>query len=424
MKRMLIGCCVLLGAGPAGAQPPAADRTAMDEDVEVMRRLLADAVGRARASGVGADWVYPVLVDPLSHDRTFRNQTLYPMRQPTPNDYSAWVTGIDPRSPWVPPYLGTRYTNSVLIERSALPATDGTYLKGVGPVFTATLDQADIANLPLPRNGPTAAANCAHCHGAAMAAKVQAVTAPKAEPVDPWDKALRHVRGEPEPTAPAAPAARLTADEVCAPGRLTELALDGLAKYGPRFRELAAGERLSVAFTVRPAPKAAPSAAENAGGATKRKAEEKIAEGDTHASQRKMPAAIQAYRAAIALLAKPLVYDSDTPADQLQAAADEATRVLRSAHAKLAHVLTLGARPTGRIVGRDRGGEGGCGQDRDETGDRPPEAAAADQADGNTNEEGPRRFQGRTARRGRVTGGGRGRSDRFRGGEGKEVTPA
>ena len=69
MKRMLIGCCVLLAAGPAAAQKPAADRPAMYEDVEVMRRLLADAVGRGRAD---AAWVtersgnFPYYLDPLS----------------------------------------------------------------------------------------------------------------------------------------------------------------------------------------------------------------------------------------------------------------------------------------------------------------------------------------------------------------------
>jgi hypothetical protein len=340
MKRMLIGCCVLLAAGPAGAQPPAADRTAMYEDVEVMRRLLADAVARARVSTVSYDWAYPVLMDPVFNNANFRYPpTQNPMRPMTPND-SAWVTGL--RAPLILDYsgsFGAEYTNSVsLIDRGA-PPTDGTYLKGVGPVFTVTLDQADIANLPLPKKGPTAAANCAHCHGATMTAKVQAVTAPKAEPVDPWDKALRQVRGEPEPTAPAAPAARLTAEEVCGPGRLTELALDALAKYGPRFRDLAAGERLSVAFTVRRAPKETTAAADDAGGTAKKKALDLIAEGDLHAKQAKAADAVRAYQAAIDVLTKPLAFSADTPHNQVQQATEESTKALRGAHGKLAQLL-------------------------------------------------------------------------------------
>jgi hypothetical protein len=337
MKRMLIGCCVLLAAGPAGAQPPAADRTAMYEDVEVMRRLLADAVGRARASGVSYDLAYPV--DPVSNNATFRwYPYLNTVGQVIPND-SAWVTGL--RGPVATDHSASLFSlyYGTAIDRGAPPATDGTYLKGVGPVFTVTLDQVNVGNLPLPKKGPAAAANCTHCHGPAMATKVQAVTAPKAEPVDPWDKALRQVRGEPEPAAPAAPAARLTAEEVCGPGRLTELALDALAKYGPRFRELAAGERLSIAYTIRRAPKETPAAADLAGGAAKKTAEDLIAEGDLHAKQAKSADAVRAYQAAIDALTKPLAFSADVPHKQVQKAIEESTKTLRGAHGKLAQLL-------------------------------------------------------------------------------------
>lgn len=344
MKRILIGCCVLAAGGPAPAQKPAADRAAMYEDVEVMRRLLADAVGRAKGQAY-ASWAGPLYVDPIgSTSRPNWNTNLLTTGGLIQGREVVWTPQLQPYVTMDSRTGAAQQMGYALwdFDRGGLPpATDGTYLKGVGPVFTVTLDQADVAGLTPPQKGPALAANCAQCHGTAMAAKVQAATAPKAAPVDAWDQALRQVRGEPAAAAPVAPAARLTPEEICGPGRLSELALDALAKYGPRFRDVGPDERLTVVFTVRPAPKEAPAVAEDAGVAARKKAEEKVAEGDLHAKQGTRAEAAQAYRAAIDFLSRPLAFGSDTPAEQVRAATEEATNVLRKAHGRLAQTLIL-----------------------------------------------------------------------------------
>ena len=108
---------------------------------------------------------------------------------------------------------------------------------------------------------------------------------------------------------------------------MTELGLDALAKYGPRFRDVGSDERLSVVFTVRPAPEEGPSAAEDGGITAKKKADERIAERDLHAKQGKAAVAIQAYQAAIEGLTRPLPFSSDTPHDQVRTAVEEATKI-------------------------------------------------------------------------------------------------
>ena len=140
MKRMLIGCFVLLGAGPVGAQPPAADRTAMYEDVEVMRRLLADAVGRGRGQAV--DYAYPMFVDPLANTVNLNYHPSLHRGLFDPRTDSVWVNELLPyvdanrsrnsnaQTALYSPCVGDRPRTP--------PTTDGPTWKGAGPVFTVT----------------------------------------------------------------------------------------------------------------------------------------------------------------------------------------------------------------------------------------------------------------------------------------------
>ena len=346
MRHLLVGSLFVGLAVPAMAQDKRPDRTAVYEDVEVMRRLLADAFTEARAAGGGGDsqWLRPVLLDPLNGN-TIRiagsDATIWSgIYQPSLHRYAVggWVDDLT---------LANANRNFFMTYgvNPTPPATDGTYLKGVGPLFNLTLEWADAAALGPPTKAAGLASNCAHCHGTAMDQKVKPLTAgPKREPPDPWDAKLRQVRGEKESPTAEPPATHLNRDEICLPGNLTELALNSVATYGHRFRDLPAGERITVVLTVKPAQKPATDTSNDAAAQARTQAEEQLALGDLHGKQGKSDEAVAAYRQAVEILSKPLGFTETTPHDQVTKAVEETTKSLRNAHGKLAQALLTAGR--------------------------------------------------------------------------------
>jgi hypothetical protein len=350
MRQFLV--FALLGgvAAPALAQATAPDRSIIYEDVEVMRRLLADAIARARPPVPVTFWqtrahypytlmdtvrfnnarfgqpdAYPIFIDPVR----LNLNTAYPIPLA---DYL-----FDDRD------VNTRlysFINTMQAADKPPPPTDGTYLKGVGPIFTLTVDHADAAALEPPNKSASLVANCARCHGAAMDAKVQPPpTAAKGTPVDPWDATLRKVRGESDPPAPKPAATRLNREEICLPGHLTELVFATLTKYGHRFRGLSPTDRLTVIVNVTGVAKPGERPAGDPAAQARSQADEQLALGDLHIKQGKSDEAVSAYRKAIEVLAKPLQFDPATPADQVTKGVEETSKTLRSAHGKLAQAL-------------------------------------------------------------------------------------
>jgi len=346
MKYFWLCSLAVVASVPAAAQPPMPDRKAMYEDVEVMRRLLGDSIARARPATTSWGFYYsstPQFVDPLYFHVGKRNVG------PTSVDW----TGLYPRVsannavyglPLAVDY-GVGNSNTALFsglhvaDRPA-PTTDGTYLKGVGVVLAVTMDLADAGSLEPPAKSASLAATCARCHGATMDTKVQpSRPGPKPEQADAWDITLRRVRGEKEPAAEAAPAAQLAREEICVPGAMTELVLSNLAEYGHRFRELPANEALTVVVTLKGAAPAAEVPADNPAAQAGSQAEEQLALADLHAKQGKPDEAIRAYQKAIDVFSKPLRFADTTPYDQATKAVEEATKVLRNAHGKLAQAM-------------------------------------------------------------------------------------
>jgi hypothetical protein len=341
MRHLLVGSLLVGLVAPGLAQEKRPDRTAMYEDVEVMRRLLADSFTQARAAG-GAGYFQStrqILFDPINVN----------MMRMAGNDPYVWSGVYQPNL--LRYAVGGRVDDLTLANvngpffttywfEPTPPPTDGTYLKGVGPVFNLTLESADAAAIEPPTKSTALSSNCAHCHGLAMDQKVKAPPAgPKREPPDPWDAKLRQIRGEKEPPAAEPLATRLNRDEICLPGNLTELVLNSLTTYGHRFRDLPPGERITVVLTVKPAPKAAADNSNDPATQVRAQAEEQLALGDLHSKQGKSEEAVSAYRRAIEILNKPLEFPESTPNDQVKVATEETTKALRNAHGKLAQAL-------------------------------------------------------------------------------------
>jgi hypothetical protein len=341
MRHLLVGSLFVGLTAPALAQDKRPDRTAMYEDVEVMRRLLAEAFTQSRMVN-GAGYFqsrHAVLFDPLNVN-TIRIAG---------NDPYLW-SGIyqqDPRRFLVGGSVddltfvnrGGNFFTTYWVDPTP-PPTDGTYLKGVGPLFNLTLEWADAAALGPPAKSASLVSNCAHCHGTAMDQKVKSPTVGvKREPPDPWDAKLRQVRGEKDLPAAEPPASHLNRDDICLPGNLTELALSAVATYGHRFRDLPTAERITVVLTVKPAQKAATDSSNDPAAQLRAQAEEQLALGDLHAKQGKVDEALAVYRQAVEVLSKPLTFSESTPHEQTTKATEETTKALRNAHGKLAQAL-------------------------------------------------------------------------------------
>jgi cytochrome c553 len=360
MSRLWVNCLAFLSlAVPAVAQSKP-DRTAMYEDVEVMRRLLGDAIAKARPQPMPStyQWQYPNLGTNLNQHPYLVQQQQLQFNNARFNQPGARY--VDPRGLQdypltLSPFGGLTYDNNVFQptywttaylaeKRPAPPPTDGTYIKGVGVLLDVTIDYSEAKALKGPVKSPALAAQCARCHGTAMDQKIQATpAAPKKEAADPWDAQLRQVRGEKVPEAAPAPATRLGSEEVCVPGKLSDLVVSTVTTYGHRFRELAGGERIVVIVTLKGAPKPASAepAANDPAAHVKSLAEEHLALADLHAKQGKTDDAVKAYQKVVDMLSKPLRFADTTPHEQAAKLTDEATKTLRAAHGKLAQNLLV-----------------------------------------------------------------------------------
>lgn len=187
-----------LGAAATAQEPPrpaetpakTATGTDMREDVEILRRLLDQALLKAYGLPDGkADGVHSY--GPIRY---------YPM-------IGQAQLSAD----------GTRL--SLVNGVSAPPDIEGVYLKDYGAVYTATL--------PSPTFGPVAGVK-ANAGGQV--------------PLDPWERTRKELRGEtPEPEGKA----------VSGHQPLSEVILKVLAENGRHFTALSDGERISVAVTFR-----------------------------------------------------------------------------------------------------------------------------------------------------------------------------
>lgn len=203
----LVGICWLFFTGIASAQPggssPAASAASagMDEDIEIMRRIM----DRAVRDRLGSQFLGGL----ISYEPNVRGQTAQPMLEARGNvpglSASPYEGGV---SRWVEAYSGG-------VPRAT--GLEGAYLKGYGVVFTMTLP-------PMSDPGPR-------------------VPATETKVVKEWERVRQQVRGQkpqPQPTEQ--------------PGKSSSLAdvlLKVLADNGHNFAKLAEEEKLTVVVTFR-----------------------------------------------------------------------------------------------------------------------------------------------------------------------------
>lgn len=348
---------IFASAATAADAPKSPDRTAMYEDVEVFRRLLADKLAYARNVQMGRTVLWQ---GDLHHSlNTFDANIPYIShyyRQVGLHDTANYYQKIAVNSLYadVTPLTGVKGAITVGLGPQPVsliydfgqtnpspPAVDGTYIKGVGVVYSLAMARAEAASLATPRKTASLASNCAKCHGTAMAGKIEPPpSVAKKEPIDSWDATLNSLRGVEEKPVPA-PAVQLAPEDVCIPGNLTELLLNSLTSYGHRFRELGPTESWTVVVTLTPDPSPPAVAVPGIEALAKRKkdADEAAALGDLHAKQAKHDDAVKTYQKAIDLLAQPFTFPEETPYDQAKVQIDESSKALRSVYGKLAQTL-------------------------------------------------------------------------------------
>jgi tetratricopeptide (TPR) repeat protein len=258
------------GAPPPAA--PAAGRTAMYEDVETLRQILAGKLAPYANIAHPPPYAqpYPDFNNTLQFGTFNRPLNQYDFGQPRFNQPLG--------NPYGPQVFGT--VQQVWITTTSF--LEGCYLKGQGVVYTVTLPPGRD-----PRPQPPAAA-------------------PK--PVSDWDRTRRELRGEPPPPAPAKPAAKDPS--------VADVILRALADNGHHFSQLGEGESITVVVTFRdpfqpaerprkPSAPANPPRPSGPSGQQKAAAPSTAQDyellGDLHLKQGKAGDAVQAYQKAIEL---------------------------------------------------------------------------------------------------------------------------
>jgi hypothetical protein len=360
----LFGCLALGLLAPTAprAQPPsptapaakAADKQAMYEDIEIMRRILNKQVGLVRVSVEDPTSVW---YDSLSHWGAYTVPGTQVQR---------YAATVDPSGWWLVPHVSNTIQYAQLADSYFWPAAsyygglqhivregsnfEGAYLKGHGVVYTGSVPAANIAGLEPPPRSVGLVSLCSSCHEAVSIRKlVEPAAEPAREEPSLWEKVRREVRGVKDEPAPKRPE-RVQRQDICTPGALAELILETLAQNGHNFRALPATEGISVIVTVpgvaAPASDSAAKRKEKGEASTAvRTAKQLLDLADLHTKQGKSDEAAKTLADAIKRLAdQPLSYSHDTPYDALAKDLLEAKQLLRSAYTKQAQLLLAAGR--------------------------------------------------------------------------------
>jgi hypothetical protein len=362
----------LLAPTAPRAQPPspnapaakAADKQAMYEDIEIMRRILNKQVGPVRVS----------VEDPTtsSWDNGTNRWDAFTVPGTQLQRYSPYglpsggfdTPTVDPSGVWLVPHGSTTIQYAQLADTYSSSFADhgayrrllkggsnfeGAYLKGHGVVYTGSVPAANVAGLEPPPRSLHLVSLCSSCHDAASIRKlVEPAAEPAREEPTQWEKVRREVRGVKDEPAPKPPE-RVQRQDICTPGALAELILETLAQNGYNFRALPAAEGISVIVTVpgvtAPASDAAKRKEKGEASTAVRTAKQLLDLADLHTKQGKSDEAAKTLADAIKRLAdQPLSYSPDTPYDAVAKEVLEAKQLLRSAYSKQAQLLLYAGR--------------------------------------------------------------------------------
>lgn len=362
MKQILLGMAFLLTAPAATRAEPGApqkattDMKAMYEDIEVMRRLLARELNNHR--DVQSPWLFQLS---NANDKTYTNTVNKGLQWlgaqqglgASSSDkagintlFSLLAAGaVDGNTFYVPPQVHST---------AAIPF-EGIYLKGHGVAFTATIPFSETVVLNTPNKSLALLSGCGKCHtdqSVRTLVTPQVETTPKSSSA--WEQMQKEVRGISEPAKSQADA-HVRVQDICSPGNLTEIYLKLFAENGFNFKQLPAGEYLTVAITFGEPGKEGVKAErlltasimqsyQNAFAAAYKTAEEVAALGDLHAKQHKHDEAMKCYSDAIKRLeSQPLTFHGELSAAAAKENTEKGTRLLRNAYTKQAQeLLALG----------------------------------------------------------------------------------
>jgi hypothetical protein len=331
MKPILSALALALPLSCMAAEP-----TAVQEDVEVLRRLIAQRFAPANTVDVaGQPWTDNRVSMNWSHYILGRGDTLLFQQPSTADTVVDSMTGTLYR-----PFVYPQQQNIAVWNVEAAgnsPKVEGHHLKGIGVVYALTLPQAGLANLELPVKSKMLSSNCSKCHQTAMDDKILPVEPPARKVVDTWEEQLAILKGRPiSPEAPP-PSPTLAARDICPQGSLTEIAMGLLTKFGAKFRDLPADERIALALTILPAAAEAPKSAANP--PKKTTVQEKLDLIDLHIKQGKNLDALTVVQEVRKLLEEPLTFLQSVPHAQVQEAIDQRRRQLTQVSNKGSQIL-------------------------------------------------------------------------------------
>lgn len=330
MRYLPILVAAALAPAAVKAQAPAErkiDPAAMYEDIEIMRRLLTKELTSGAEGQYHADAVARGLGWLARYQAANESQYLSRMAA------LGYLNAADASEAEYAKYLG----------RTGYAATpfEGTYLKGHGVAFTATINPSAAVVLNTPQKSLALLAGCGKCHdSASVKLLVEPPAEPAPKPMSDWDRVRQQLRGAKD--EPKSPAARVRVQDICSPGNLTDIFLKAFAENGHNFKQLPASESLTVALSL-PGLRARPQRAtgEGTSGVTAlRNAEEVASLGDLHLKQQKFADASKCFTDAVRRLEQqPLSFAPETSAETVQKTVTEANKLLRSCYAKNAQAL-------------------------------------------------------------------------------------
>jgi hypothetical protein len=196
------------------------------EDVEILRRILNHGLG---------------LPDQASHPAPHYNLYRRTAAPPVANLFTQ-----EPNT-WLPAY---QYMMTAPQPVVSIDPFIGVSLPGYGAVYMLRIP----ANAPLVLDPPAKsvglAETCRKCHGTEPASRDALEPAgDKASPPTEWDRTRQELHGAKPAGNQPQTAARVTAQQICKPGNLTERIVEKLWQNMQHVRHLAPTDRVTVAIT-------------------------------------------------------------------------------------------------------------------------------------------------------------------------------
>lgn len=358
MNRLLLALMVAASVGlPIHAADPAKvpNRTAMYEDIEVFRRLLAKSFqGQAMQNllyhsiyshhpNSEALWYDSSDVRSIStfyDPRIFNSLGHATVQDRFVSQSQDWPTAIAINDSTSTPFVPKTYAYRFVPAAPEASIVEGAYVKDIGVVYHVGLSHARVSQIAPPVKAVTLKSNCAHCHtDVDSKALVPQPIPTKAAPLDPWEAELKVLRGVKETPPTPAPATRVAKNDICVPGLISEELLTSLTLYASRFRDLKPEEKWVIVVTVQPAPPAPSDPATDRSKLWRSRYDELSALAGLHEKQGKNDQAIRTYQQVVEFLATPLQVPATTPYETTEAMLRDVNSAIRQTYGKLAQML-------------------------------------------------------------------------------------